>query len=117
MEPLGGEIRISAQAPGRIAEVLVAVNDKVQPATCMVRLADEDLVARVHAARAEVAVRKRDRDNETVAKAAQDRRTAEDNLANAERALALARGELDRALNARRSGTRPMPTSTRRATT
>ena len=51
----------------------------------LVRLDDEELIARVHAARAEVAVRKRDRDNETVGKPAQDRRTAEDNVANAER--------------------------------
>src|SRR5262245_5356780 len=103
VEPLGGEIRISAQAPGRINEVLVTVNDKVAAGDLLLRLADEELLARVHAARAEAAVRKRDRDNETVGKAAQDRRTAEDNFANAERQLALARGELDRVLIARRS--------------
>ena len=34
VEPLGGEVRIAAQAPGRIAEVLVAINDKVRQATC-----------------------------------------------------------------------------------
>jgi len=105
VEPLGGEIRISAQVPGRITEVLVAVNDKVAAGDLLLRFADEELVARVHAARAEVAVRKRDRDNEGVGKAAQDRRTAEDNFANAERQLALAREELDRALKLRRSGT------------
>jgi HlyD family secretion protein len=105
VEPVGGEIRISAQAPGRISEVLVGINERVKAGDLLVRLADEELVARVHAARAEVAVRKRDRDNETIAKGAQDRRTAEDNLANSERALALAREELDRALKTRRSGT------------
>ena len=102
VEPVGGEIRITAQAPGRIAEVLVDVNDKVAAGDLMVRIADEDLIARVHAARAEVAVRKRDRDNETVAKGAQERRTLEDGLANAERALSIARGDVDRALKARR---------------
>jgi HlyD family secretion protein len=102
VEPVGGEIRITAQAPGRISEVLVDVNDKVAAGDLMVRVADEDLIARVHAARAEVAARKRDRDNETVAKGAQERRTAEDGLANAERALSTARGDLDRALRARR---------------
>jgi HlyD family secretion protein len=106
VEPIGGEVRISAQAPGgRISDVLIGVNEKVAAGDLMVRLADEELVARVHAARAEVAVRKRDRDNETVTKAAQDRRTAEDNFANAERTLALAREELDRVLKTRRSGT------------
>jgi len=103
VEPVGGEIRITAQAPGRIAQVLVGVNDKVAAGDLMVRLADEDLAARVHAARAEVAARKRDRDNETVPKAAQDRRTAEDSFANAERALSLARGDLDRILEKRKS--------------
>lgn len=105
VEPKGGEIRVTAQAPGRIADVLVGVNDKVNAGDLMVRIADEDLVARVRAAQAEVAVRKRDRDNESVAKSAQDRRSAEDAFANAERALAVARGDLDRALKARRSGT------------
>lgn len=105
VEPVGGEIRITAQAPGRIAEVLVAANDKVSAGDLMVRLADEEQIARVLAARADVAARKRDRDNETVAKAAQDRRSAEDNFANAERTIAKARGDLDRALTASRSGT------------
>ncbi len=105
VEPAGGEIRISAQAPGRIVEILAGINDRVVVGDLLIRLADEDLVARVLAARAEVASRKRDRDAETVARPAQDRRTAEDNLANAERALAFAREELDRVLRARRSGT------------
>jgi HlyD family secretion protein len=105
VEPSGGEIRISAQAPGRIVEILAGVNERVMTGDLLIRLADEDLVARVLAARAEVAARKRDRDGETVAKAAQDRRTAEDNLANAERTLAVAREELDRVLKARRGGT------------
>jgi HlyD family secretion protein len=104
VEPQGGELRITAQVPGRIADVLVGVNDKVAAGDLMVRLADEDLIARVHAARAEAAARKRDRDNETVGKMAQDRRTAEDGLGNAERTLALAREELDRVLLARRAG-------------
>src|SRR5262245_57088965 len=78
VEPAGGEIRMSAQVPGRVAEVLFSVNDKVAAGDLLVRLADEDLVARVNAARAEVAVRKRDRDNETVSGAARDRRNAED---------------------------------------
>jgi HlyD family secretion protein len=105
VEPAGGEIRMSSQVPGRVVDVLVGVNDKVAAGDLLVRLADEDLLARVYAARAEVAVRKRDRDNETVSKAAQERRTAEDNVANAERQLALAREELDRTLKLLRSGT------------
>jgi HlyD family secretion protein len=104
VEPLGGEIRISAQAPGRITDVLVGVNDTVKAGDLLVTFADVELVARARAARAEAAARKRDRDGETVSKAAQDRRSAEDKHANAEQRLALARDELDRSLKLRRSG-------------
>jgi HlyD family secretion protein len=105
VEPLGGEIRISTQVPGRITDVLVAVNDKVAAGDLLLRFADEELVARVHAARAEAAARKRDRDGEGVNKAAQDRRSAEDRLANAEQQLASAREDLDRTLKLKRNGT------------
>jgi HlyD family secretion protein len=104
VEPAGGEIRMSAQVPGRVVDVLVSVNDKVSAGDLLVRLADEDLLAKVNAARAEVAVRKRDRDNETVSGAARDRRNAEDRLSDAERQLAFARDELDRALRLKRTG-------------
>jgi HlyD family secretion protein len=104
VEPAGGEIRMSAQVPGRVAEVLVGVNDKVAAGDLLVRLADEDLVARVNAARAEVAVRKRDRDNEGAAKGSQERRSAEDKFADAERQLSFAREDLDHALKVRRAG-------------
>ncbi|HEX6001119.1 MAG TPA: efflux RND transporter periplasmic adaptor subunit [Hyphomicrobiaceae bacterium] len=104
VEPSGGEIRMAAQVPGRVVDVLVGVNDKVQAGDLLVRLADEDLVARVNAARAEVAVRKRDRDNENASKAAQDRRGYDDEVADAERQLAFARENLDRALALKRDG-------------
>jgi HlyD family secretion protein len=104
VEPAGGEIRMSAQVPGRVVDVLAGVNDKVAAGDLLVRLADEDLLARVNAARAEVAVRKRDRDNEGVSGAVRDRRNAEDKFADGERQLALAREELDRTLKLRRNG-------------
>lgn len=105
VEPAGGEVRISAQVPGRVAEVLARVNDKVGAGDLLVRLDDEELVARVHAAAAEAAVRKRDRgNNDTGGRLAQDRRNAEDGVANAEHLLALNRDELDRNLRARRNG-------------
>ncbi|MBO0764213.1 MAG: efflux RND transporter periplasmic adaptor subunit, partial [Hyphomicrobiaceae bacterium] len=85
-------------------DVLAGVNDKVMAGDLLVRLADEDLVARVNAARAEVAVRKRDRDNENVSKTAQERRNAEDKFADAERQLASAREDLDRVLKVKRDG-------------
>jgi HlyD family secretion protein len=106
VEPVGGEVRMGAQVPGRIAEVLVALNDKVVAGDPLVRLDDEDLIGRVNAALAEATVRKRERDSgETSSgKPAQDRRSAEDQVANAERQLVQNRDEFDRAYRARRSG-------------
>lgn len=105
IEPIGGEVRISAQMPGRIAEVLVAANDKVFPGDLLARLDDEELTARVQSAVAEAAIRKRERDNvDAGGKPAQDRRANEDAVASAERQLALGRDELDRLLRARRAG-------------
>lgn len=105
IEPTGGEIKISPQAGGRIAEVLVSVNDKVQAGDLLVRLDDSDLEARVAAAEAEVNVRRRERDTEQAAgKNGQDRRAAEDALAAAERALASSRGEFDRLVKAAKTG-------------
>lgn len=106
VEPLGGEVRVGAQAAGRIAEVLVALNDKIGAGDILLRLDDGELIARVNAATAELAIQRRDRDgNESTGRLAQDRRTAEDNVYNAERALVLAREEQDRLTRARRAGT------------
>jgi HlyD family secretion protein len=82
----------------------VSVNDKVAAGDLLVRLADDDVLAKLNAARVEVAVRKRDRDNEGVSGAARDRRIAEDKLADAEQKLNFAREDLDRALKLRRNG-------------
>ncbi len=105
VEPSGGEVRIGAQVPGRVAEVLVAANDKVASGDLLLRLEDDDLVPRIHAAATEVAVRKRERDSaDAIGRPAQDRRAAEDALANAERHLAQAREDLDRSMKQRRGG-------------
>jgi HlyD family secretion protein len=105
VEPAGGEARIGAQVPGHVAEVFVHVNDKVGAGDLLIALDDDELVARLHSVLAEAAVRKRERDtNDAVGKPAQDRRVAEDALANAERTLSLNRDELDRAIKLRRTG-------------
>ena len=111
VEPSGGEVRIGAQGPGRIAEVLVSLNDKVAAGDLMVRLDDDELIGRVNSAAAEAAIRKRDRDNTEVSGKAQERRTAEDGVANAERQLVQAREEADRHLQgaSRRLGKRCRP--------
>lgn len=103
IEPASGEVRVGAQAAGRVSEVLVGINDKVQVGDLMVRLDDDDQQARILALSAEVSVRKRERDSTEVAQGAlaRDRRNAEDNLSNSERSLYLAREELDRVLRAK----------------
>ncbi len=103
VEPFGGEVRITAQAQGRIVEVLAAVNDKVQAGELLVRLDDADPEARVTAAEAEASVRRRERNAENVTGVARDRRTAEDAIAAAERVVTSARAEFDRQIRLRRA--------------
>ncbi|MDX2155676.1 MAG: efflux RND transporter periplasmic adaptor subunit [Hyphomicrobiaceae bacterium] len=102
VEPKGGEIRLSAQTPGRIENVLVKVNDTVRAGDLLIRIDDADALARLLGADAEAGVRKRERDSETgVPRLAQDRRNAEDRLNTTERAIAVSRLELDRLMLAR----------------
>jgi len=107
VEPRGGEIRIGAQAAGRIVEIIANANDRVHVGDLLMRLDDEDARAKVSAAEAEAAARKRDRDAETVGRQATDRRQAEDNVAAAERALVQTRHEQDRVLRLVRQGKAP----------
>ncbi|MGE0765480.1 MAG: HlyD family secretion protein [Hyphomicrobiaceae bacterium] len=96
VEPKSGEIKLSALTAGRIANVLVSLNDKVQAGDLLVRIDDTDALARVAGADAEAGVRKRERDGETgVPKLAQDRRTAEDQVNETERAIARALAVFD----------------------
>lgn len=104
VEPRGGEARISAQAAGRVAEVVGRANDRVAAGDLLIRLDDDDARERLVAAESEVAVRRRERDAEGVGKPAQDRRAAEDALAAGERNRHAARVDLDRLLLARRKG-------------
>jgi HlyD family secretion protein len=97
VEPKHGEIKLSSLTSGRIADVLVSLNDKVQAGDLLLRIDDADALARVQGADAEAAVRKRERDSETnVPKLAQDRRAAEDRLSETERSLSNARLAFDR---------------------
>lgn len=103
VEPAGGEVRIGVQAPGRVSQVLVAVNDKVQAGDLLMRLDDEDYQAKIVALASEAAVRRRERDTAEMSQGnlARDRRTAEDNLFNAEWQLYMAREDFDRAFRTR----------------
>jgi multidrug efflux pump subunit AcrA (membrane-fusion protein) len=63
VEPRSGEIKLAASVPGRIAEVLVKANDKVFAGELLIRLDDEEVLARLDAAdaRATTSLRLRDR--------------------------------------------------------
>jgi HlyD family secretion protein len=104
VEPWSGEIKVSASAVGRIAEVLVKVNDKVFAGELLVRLDDDEARARVVAAEAQVAMRKRARNDQAAARRSAERRKNEDAVADAERAIAETRSAVDRAAAARRAG-------------
>lgn len=106
VEPRGGEVRLSAPSAGRVVEVAARVNDRIFAGDLLVRLDDDDARARIAAADAELAARRRERDAETVSRLAQDRRQAEDGLANAERALLNLRVELDRLARQQRADPR-----------
>ena len=104
VEPKDGEIRIASQVPGRIIEVLAKTNDKVQSGDMLLRLDDQEVYVRIAAGLAEVGVREREREEEKVTGLAQDRRTAEDAVADADRALFAARESFDASYRALRLG-------------
>jgi len=104
VEPRSGEIRIAAPMVGRIGEVLVKVNDKVFAGEPLIRLVDEEIRARLPVAEAQIALRKRARNDQSVTNRAANRRDAEDAVADAERVLVEARSALDRAAAAKRAG-------------
>jgi HlyD family secretion protein len=96
VEPRSREIKIGASLPGRIADVLVKSNDDVFAGELLVRLDDEEALARVAAAEAQVALRKRARNDQSTPAASAERRKAEDAAADSERTVANARTSLDR---------------------
>jgi HlyD family secretion protein len=96
VEPRSGEIRIAAAAPGRIAEVPVKANEDVFAGELLVRLDDQEALARVTEAEAQVALHKRARNDQSATGAAADRRKAEDAVADSERSVADAQSALDK---------------------
>jgi HlyD family secretion protein len=105
VEPRSGEIKIAAPLPGgRIADVLVKPNDEVFAGELLVRLDDEEALARVAEADAQVALHKRARNDQSAPAASADRRKAEDAAADSERGLADARSALDKTTAGWRAG-------------
>ena len=103
VEPKEGEVRIAAQVPGRILEVLAKTNDKVQAGDLAIRLDDQEIYVKIAAALAEAGVREREREEEKAAGLALERRNAEDAVADAERGLFAARESFDAAQRTQKS--------------
>jgi HlyD family secretion protein len=103
VEPWSGEIRIAAPVVGRIGEVLVGVNDKVFIGEPLIRLEDGEARARIATADAQIALRKRARNDQSTSSRAAERRRAEDWVADAERGLFDAQATVDQVAGAKRS--------------
>ena len=103
IEPKSGQVRVGAQLLGRIAEVVVKLNDLVEDGELLIRLDDEEARARLQAAETEAASRKRERDATASDKAREDVRKAEDAVFAAERAVTNARFELEYELQSKRT--------------
>jgi HlyD family secretion protein len=97
VEPCSGQIKVATAAVGVVDKVLVKVNDKVFAGEPLVHLADEELRARLAAAKAQVSMRERVRDERSATGSAKTRRKAEDAVADAERAVYDTRSVVDRA--------------------
>jgi HlyD family secretion protein len=104
VEPKDGLFHISAQLVGRITDIAVKVNDRVEKGELLIRLDDDEARARLQAAETEAASRKRERDDQSGDKARQKVRDAEDAVYNSERAVTNARFELEYELEAKRNG-------------
>jgi HlyD family secretion protein len=104
VEPTSGEVKIAASVVGVIGEVLVKANDKVFAGEPLFRLQDNEAQARLATAEAQVALRKRARNDESPSSRASTRRKAEDGVADAEKAVVDAQAALDKAAIDRRAG-------------
>jgi len=102
VEPRSGEIKISAPVVGRVGEVLVKPKDTVSAGELLIRLDDDEARSRLAGAEAQVAMRKRARNDK--AASSRDRRRAEDAVADAEQAVVETRAAFDAAAAAKRAG-------------
>jgi HlyD family secretion protein len=104
VEPLSGVIKVAVPVMGVIGDVLVKANDRVFAGEALIGLVDPEVRARLVAAEAQVALRKRARNKESAASGAGPRRRAEDAVADAEKAVTETRGLLDKVALERRAG-------------
>jgi HlyD family secretion protein len=104
IEPNSGEIKIAAPLIGIVDEVLVKANDKVFAGEPLIRLVDTDAQVRKTTAEAQVAMRRRVRNDENASRAAAARRRSEDAVFDGEKAVTEALAAVDNAAIERRAG-------------
>jgi HlyD family secretion protein len=104
VEPTSGEIKLAAPLMGVVGEVLVQANDRVFAGEPLLRLFDNEALARLATAEAQVALRKRARNDESPSARASTRRKAEDAVADAEKGVVEAQAALDKMAAERRAG-------------
>ena len=104
VEPISGEIKVVAPIADLIGDVLVKAGDKVSAGEPLVRLRDPEPYARLASAQAQIAMRKRARDDQAPSSRAADRRKAEDAVADAGQAVLDARAVFDRTALDKRAG-------------
>ncbi|HET6221809.1 MAG TPA: HlyD family efflux transporter periplasmic adaptor subunit [Dongiaceae bacterium] len=107
VEPRSGLIRLGTSVPGRVDAVPVNMNDKVADGEVLVRIDDKEARARLSAAEADAARRKRERDAVPITAGRDSVSKAEDAVFTAERAVTSARFELDDAITANRKNANP----------
>ena len=96
VEPCSGQIKVATAVVGVIDKVLVKANDRVFAGEPLIHLSDDELRARLAAAEVQVDVRERARDEKSATGRANNRRKAQDAVADAERALYDAQSAVDR---------------------
>jgi HlyD family secretion protein len=97
VEPCSGQIKVATAVIGLVDKVLVKANDAAFAGEPLIHLADDELRARLAAAEAQVAVRKRARNEKGATGQAFNRRKAQDSVADAEESVYDARSAVDQA--------------------
>ncbi len=105
VEPKSGEIKIGTALVGRVAEVYVSVNDKVEEGQLLIKLDDAEARARLASAETAADSAEKARNDQNLSSSRKDVREAEDEVYFAERAVTGARIELDYAFEGKRAGT------------
>ena len=104
VEPGSGEIRVGSSLLGKVAEVPVEINDKVEDGQLLIRLDDEEARANLAAAEADEGLARNQRDDNPKTSGRRRVSNAEDAVYSAEREVTGAQFELDAALAGKARG-------------